>query len=126
MPPEQLILEAARIFDVPLDALIGRSRRQHVAWARQATMLVLRKRTQLSLVAIGMLFDGRDHSTVTFACDAAEARAAEDPDYGAKLQALLGVTPPAQRADPHPRRRRPDTWWIGLAEYLHRGTTPTA
>ena len=54
----------ARHFHLPEEALLGRSRTKEIANARQMAMYLLREENGLSLINIGELLGGRDHSTV--------------------------------------------------------------
>jgi chromosomal replication initiator protein len=86
----QLVETAARTFEVPRTALLGRSRRRHIVYARQALAWALRHtHPELSLSAIGDLLGGRDHTTIIWAIEAAERRAKADPRYAVRLGALV-------------------------------------
>jgi chromosomal replication initiation ATPase DnaA len=117
-----IIETACAVFDLPRAALTGPSRAQHIVEARQAVMLALRRRTSLSLAEIGKLFDGRDHSTVTYSIVQAERRCERNSDYRAQVNVLLDV-PGAHGRSGHPARRAslPLRW--ALATY---GGVPTA
>ena len=54
----------ARHFGLGEDALPGRSRTKEIAGARQLAMYLLREENGLSLIHIGEILGGRDHSTV--------------------------------------------------------------
>lgn len=54
----------ARHFHLTEEALLGRSRTKEIANARQMAMYLLREENGLSLINIGELLGGRDHSTV--------------------------------------------------------------
>ena len=54
----------ARHFHLTEEALLGRSRTKEIANARQLAMYLLREENGLSLINIGELLGGRDHSTV--------------------------------------------------------------
>ena len=54
----------ARHFHLTEETLLGRSRTKEVANARQMAMYLLREENGLSLINIGELLGGRDHSTV--------------------------------------------------------------
>ena len=54
----------ARHFHLTEEILLGRSRTKEVANARQMAMYLLREENGLSLINIGELLGGRDHSTV--------------------------------------------------------------
>ena len=51
-------------FNLTKEALLGRSRTKEIANARQLAMYLLREENGLSLINIGELLGGRDHSTV--------------------------------------------------------------
>ncbi len=54
----------ARHFNLTPEVLLGRSRTKEIANARQLAMYLLREENNLSLINIGELLGGRDHSTV--------------------------------------------------------------
>ena len=54
----------ARHYNLTEEALLGRSRTKEIANARQLAMYLLREENGLSLMNIGDLLGGRDHSTV--------------------------------------------------------------
>jgi chromosomal replication initiator protein len=54
----------ARHYNLTKDALLGRSRTKQIANARQVAMYLLREENGLSLINIGEILGGRDHSTV--------------------------------------------------------------
>lgn len=66
------------------DALAGENRAQRVVRPRQAVMLIAAQHCGWSTPRIGRALR-RDHSTVIYGIRAAEARAAEDPDYARRI-----------------------------------------
>jgi len=54
----------AKHFHLTTEDLLGRSRTKEIANARQLAMYLLREENGLSLINIGELLGGRDHSTV--------------------------------------------------------------
>ena len=87
---EELIDEAARLFDISREELTGSSRTREVVLARQAAAWALRKRyPDLTLVRIGELLGGRNHATIIAAVERAEQRARTDQDYARILEALV-------------------------------------
>ncbi len=58
----------AQHFDIPLDSLRAKTRIAKVVLARQVSIYLARKLTDLSLAEIGKKTGGRDHSTVLHAC----------------------------------------------------------
>ena len=74
MPRTISTVEADAILDVVCDVwhvgkeeLLGRSRRQPVAFARQVAMAVTYQLTQMSLDDVGEFYGERDHGTVLWA-----------------------------------------------------------
>ncbi len=65
VPTSDLIIEeSAKYYSLTTDDLKGQRRTRNTALARQISMYLIRKLTNLSLKDIGDLFDGRDHTTV--------------------------------------------------------------
>jgi chromosomal replication initiator protein len=62
--PGRIMAATAEMFDVSVVELEGPSRRQPLARARQVAMYLCRELTDLSLPKLGLLFGGRDHTTV--------------------------------------------------------------
>lgn len=79
--------------------LIGQSRARRVCWPRQMAMAVARRVTELSMLDIGQGFGGRDHSTVSHACEAVEARCDRNPDQRADFEVLLAMLSPITRGE---------------------------
>lgn len=84
------ILEAVcREYDVIPDDLRSLSRAARVTWPRQVTMYLARQLTELSLQDVGRPFGGRNHATVSHACERVEQRRAADPAAGTRIDALV-------------------------------------
>jgi len=66
--PTDIVSNTADYFNLSVDDLYGSSRAQQIALARQIAMYLCRELTPLSLPKIGLLFGGRDHTTVMYAC----------------------------------------------------------
>jgi chromosomal replication initiator protein len=65
MPTSDLIIdETAKFYSLTSDDLKGQRRTRNTALARQISMYLIRKLTNLSLKDIGDLYEGRDHTTV--------------------------------------------------------------
>ena len=62
--PEQIILKVAKYFQIEIADLKGKSREQNLVIARQIAMFILREDSKMNLTTIGLLFGGRDHTTV--------------------------------------------------------------
>ncbi len=67
--PTDIISQAAKYFHLTFDDIVGRSRMKNIALARQIAMYLTREMTSMSLVDIGKVFGGKDHTTVMHACD---------------------------------------------------------
>lgn len=65
--PTDIITQVAKYFHLTFDDLVGRARTKNVALARQIAMYLAREMTSMSLVDIGEVFGGRDHTTVMHA-----------------------------------------------------------
>jgi chromosomal replication initiator protein len=89
--PERIFNTVAEGFGIKAEALIGRRRTASIVLPRQVAMYLLRQLTELSLVEIGGLFGGRDHTTVMYACDRVAARVAGDTSFSDKINALIST-----------------------------------
>lgn len=68
--------------------LVGKSRVKEVAQARHVTIHLIRTLTEMSLPAIGKLFN-RDHSTVLSSLDAIDKKMASSPAFEAEINNLI-------------------------------------
>jgi chromosomal replication initiator protein len=78
----------ARHFDFSVDQLKSKRRTQDLARARQVAMHLARELTGASLNQIGRAFGGRDHSTVSHACNLVKGLTGEDPQFRGLLKDL--------------------------------------
>ena len=62
--PEIIIDVVCRYFGIGREALLSKSRAKRVAYPRQLAMYLIREMSHRSLVEIGTVLGGRDHSTV--------------------------------------------------------------
>jgi chromosomal replication initiator protein len=66
----EMILQAvSEHYGVDLKSLTGRGRSRNIVIPRQVAMYLLREETEASLVDIGNLLGGRDHTTVMYGCE---------------------------------------------------------
>jgi chromosomal replication initiator protein len=66
---KQIAQAVAEYYHISLDSMCGKQRDKHIVMPRQIAMYLIRQETQVSLLEIGLLFGGRDHSTVLHACE---------------------------------------------------------
>jgi chromosomal replication initiator protein len=64
--PDSILREVADYYGVDLKTLQGRGRSRNIVGPRQVAMYLLREETEASLVDIGQLLGGRDHTTVMY------------------------------------------------------------
>lgn len=62
----------AEHFELPLEKLIGKTRKRNVVIARQLSMYLAKNYTNSSLKSIGGKFGGKDHSTVIYSINAVQ------------------------------------------------------
>jgi chromosomal replication initiator protein len=65
----QIAQAVAEYYHISLESMCGKQRDKHIVMPRQIAMYLMRQETQASLLEIGQLFGGRDHSTVLHACE---------------------------------------------------------
>jgi chromosomal replication initiator protein len=66
---ETILREVADFYGVDLRALQGRGRSRNIVVPRQVAMYLLREETDASLMDIGQILGGRDHTTVIYGCE---------------------------------------------------------
>lgn len=69
---EQIRAAVCRYFAQDVSDVSSQSRKREFTVPRQVSMYFMKHKTTLSLKAIGEMFDGRDHSTVIYACQTVE------------------------------------------------------
>jgi len=91
MTPERILAAVSERFGVKTEMIVGQRRTQVVALPRQVAMYLLRQLTDLSLAEIGRIFEGRDHTTVLYACDKIGRRINAEEAFGEKINALIST-----------------------------------
>ena len=91
MTPERIMLAVGERFSVSGEALCGKRRTRTIALPRQVAMYLTRQLTDLSLVEIGQLFGGRDHTTVLYACDKVGAMIGTDSEFADKINGMIST-----------------------------------
>jgi len=91
LTPERVLTLVADRFGVRADVLCSPRRTKTIALPRQVAMFLLRQLTELSLVEIGRLFGGRDHTTVMYACDKVGKLISNDTHFADKVNGLIST-----------------------------------
>jgi chromosomal replication initiator protein len=65
----QIAQAVAEYYHISLEAMCSKQRDKYIVMPRQIAMYLIRQETSASLLEIGQLFGGRDHSTVLHACE---------------------------------------------------------
>lgn len=84
--PDHILNAVTAFYSVSREDMVGRSRRQELVHARHVAMYFFRKMTSHSLAAIGLRFAGRDHSTVSHACQKIQDRLDVEPHLEEELK----------------------------------------
>jgi chromosomal replication initiator protein len=91
LTPERILAAVAEKFGVKSEALCGGRRTRTVVLPRQVAMFLARQLTELSLVEIGRLFGGRDHTTVIYSCEKVATLIAADMQFAEKVNGLIST-----------------------------------
>ena len=91
LTPERVVALVSERFAIRSDALFGQRRTRSVALPRQVAMYLLRQLTDLSLMEIGRMFGGRDHTTVLYACEKVALQVASDPAFADKINSMIST-----------------------------------
>ena len=89
--PERILAAVSERFGVRPETLAGKRRTQTITVPRQVAMYLMRHLTELSLVEIGRVFGGRDHSTVIHACKQVAERLQSDDSFRDKVNGLFST-----------------------------------
>ena len=89
--PERILAAVSERFGVRPETLAGKRRTQTIALPRQVAMYLMRHLTEMSLVEIGRVFGGRDHSTVIHACRQVAERIQHDDAFRDKVNGLFST-----------------------------------
>ena len=84
--PEIIIRETARYYALKSEDLRGQNRSKNTAMARQVSMYLMRKLTNLSLKDIGAEYEDRNHATVLASIRKVEDLLKSDPDMGRTIR----------------------------------------
>jgi chromosomal replication initiator protein len=67
--PDMVLRTVSDYYGVDIRTLQGRGRSRNIVVPRQVAMYLLREETGISLVEIGSVLGGRDHTTVIYGCE---------------------------------------------------------
>ena len=91
---DAILREVADFYGVDLRSMQGRGRSRNIVVPRQVAMYLLREETDSSLMDIGQMLGGRDHTTVLHACRLVRELIATDgrvrEDWDKLLRSLTG------------------------------------
>ena len=85
---DEIIDKVCSHFNVTVNAVNSRSRKQEIVLARQVSMYLAQKHTKMPASCIGKLVGGRDHSTVLHSCSQIEKRLQVDKGFIAELSTI--------------------------------------
>ena len=85
---DEIIDKVCSHFNVTVNAVNSRSRKQEIVLARQVSMYLAQKHTKMPASRIGKLVGGRDHSTVLHSCSQIEKRLQVDKGLIAELSTI--------------------------------------
>ena len=86
LSPERIREMVAGRWRVRPEALASKRRTKDLTVPRQVAMFLIKEKLGTSLVAIGELFGGRDHSTVIHSIKKVEEDMAKDPEFRRKVE----------------------------------------
>jgi chromosomal replication initiator protein len=86
---EKIIGEVANVYGVTPDDIRSNKRSSQISTARKVAIYAVREITQMSLVAIGTEFGGRDHSTIVYAINNIEANLKKDSNLRQIVEDIL-------------------------------------
>ncbi len=86
--PDRVVDAVSEFYQVAHVEMIGPGRRRSIVVPRQVAMLLLREETESSLVQIGQLLGGRDHSTVMHGIEKMERQVENDSQLRSEILAI--------------------------------------
>lgn len=69
-----VVKASSKYFNIPQHEITGQSRKREIVEARYTAILILCQTGEFTLKMIGLLFGGRDHSTIIYARDESTQR----------------------------------------------------
>lgn len=90
LTPAEVRRRVAEAWNVSPEALQSAKRTKSLTVPRQVAMFLIKELFDLSLVEIGRLFGGRDHSTVIHSISKVEESMSSDEQFAGRVEALRG------------------------------------
>ena len=87
--PDLIIEETAKFYNLSVEDIKGKGRTQNVSNARQIAMYIIKTLTNFTLVDIGDVFSGRDHSTVLTSIRKVEETRAVNREYSQTIKDII-------------------------------------
>ena len=87
--PEMIIEETAKYYNLSADDLKGQVRTRNIVNARQIAMYIIRKLTNFPLADIGVIFQGRDHTTVMSSIRKVESSIKSDAEFSETVKNII-------------------------------------
>ena len=78
---DKIITDVSKVYNVSVNDIRGKSRKQEVAEARKMSMYIIKEVCGLTMEEIGKEFGGRDHSTVVYSISNVAERLKKDTFY---------------------------------------------
>ncbi len=82
----QIVEHVSKFYDIAIKDICSKSRKQLIAQARQVSMYLAQKHTDLSYSRIGSMIGKRDHSTVLHSCSVVQHRISTDKVFRRELE----------------------------------------
>jgi len=86
--PKELIRVISKYYDIPTSSLIGSRRSKPIVTPRHYAMYLLKTDLKISLMEIGRIFGGRDHTTVLHAVDKIAQNINKSPELQMEISTL--------------------------------------
>ena len=84
-------------FNLPIELLVSKSRKQDIAQARHVAMYLTKRLTKFPLKMIGIKFGNRDHSTVVHAINSIEKKRSLDQSFSVSMDRLSNKIDPQNK-----------------------------
>ena len=86
---EYILSVVANYFNVTSDEILSSKKSQHIAYARQIAMYLIREFTNLSLPKIGQELGGRNHATILYGINAIKKSMEDNEDTKKVIDELM-------------------------------------